>query len=111
MIFVDRESKTSFRQTVLTDGGSKLGSFKIDQKEYEFPIMCIMRDDLQDPLRKYIANHGGKIEYGKKLEGVEDMEDKVIAHFADGSSAVGDILIGADGTLSPLSLCGLFDMV
>ena len=32
----------------------KLGGFKIDDKEYEFPIICIMRDDLQDELRTYI---------------------------------------------------------
>ena len=81
----------------LTENGWKLGSFKIDKKEYEYPLLCIMRHDLQDPLRNYITQSGGKIEYRKKLVNVEELSDKVVAHFADGTSAEGDILIGADG--------------
>ncbi len=34
---------------------------------------------------------------GKELQRVEQTGDRVVAHFADGSSAAGDLLVGADG--------------
>lgn len=40
------------------------------------------------------------VEFGKRLLRVEEKADKVTAHFEDGTSATGDILIGAEGTRS-----------
>ena len=84
----------------LTDSGSKLASWKIDKTEYEYPLVFILRDDLLRLLRDRIEPTLSKIEYSKRLVNVEDLGDKVVAHFADGSSAEGDILIGADGSFS-----------
>ena len=46
---------------------------------------------------------GDTVQFGKKFEFFEDGPDgTVVAHFADGSSARGDVLIGADGAGSRL---------
>ena len=34
---------------------------------------------------------------GKELQRIEQTDDRVVAHFADGSAAEGDLLVGADG--------------
>lgn len=42
-----------------------------------------------------------RVQFGKAFESLEQLEDgRVRAHFADGSSATGNLLIGADGTNS-----------
>ncbi|MFB6455301.1 FAD-dependent monooxygenase [Chitinophaga sp. Hz27] len=40
------------------------------------------------------------VQWGKKLISIEDTADSVTAYFEDGTSATGDILIGADGIRS-----------
>lgn len=40
------------------------------------------------------------IEFGKRCTGVVESPDEVVAEFADGTTAVGDVLIGADGQRS-----------
>ncbi|KAH8646774.1 hypothetical protein BX600DRAFT_155724 [Xylariales sp. PMI_506] len=47
-----------------------------------------------------VLTDGLNIQEGKKLERVEEIEGGVRAHFADGTSAEGTILIGADGNNS-----------
>lgn len=41
-----------------------------------------------------------KLHLGKKIESIEDSGEKVTIHCADGSSANGDVLVGADGAYS-----------
>ncbi|KAI1174890.1 putative monooxygenase [Nemania sp. FL0916] len=41
------------------------------------------------------------IQYGKKITNIEEIGEKVKVFFADGSSAEGDILVGAEGARSP----------
>ncbi|KAF9028105.1 hypothetical protein BGZ52_000208 [Haplosporangium bisporale] len=41
-----------------------------------------------------------KLHLGKKIESIEDSGENVIIHCADGSSASGDVLVGADGAYS-----------
>ncbi|KAJ3498741.1 hypothetical protein NLG97_g881 [Lecanicillium saksenae] len=40
------------------------------------------------------------IQYGKVVERFEESDDSVTLHFADGTSATGDFLVGADGSFS-----------
>ncbi|KAI6080772.1 putative monooxygenase [Hypoxylon rubiginosum] len=40
------------------------------------------------------------IQWGKRVAGVEEDEDEVRVHFEDGTTATGDILVGADGVNS-----------
>ncbi|KAJ3077381.1 hypothetical protein HDU98_000031 [Podochytrium sp. JEL0797] len=63
-------------------------------------ILCsvqIMRSKLHDILVKAAYKAGVRTFVGKKLVGVSQTETDVTATFADGTSATGDLLIGADG--------------
>ncbi|MPZ81083.1 MAG: FAD-dependent monooxygenase [Actinophytocola sp.] len=60
----------------------------------------ITRADLYGILRDEAVRRGVPIEYGKRLVSAESTPDGVLARFADGSTARGDLLIGADGLRS-----------
>ncbi|KAI0119472.1 putative monooxygenase [Daldinia grandis] len=51
-------------------------------------------------LRKWLATNM-PIQYGKHAVRIEEHNDSVTVYFEDGTSATGDILIGADGPYSP----------
>jgi 2-polyprenyl-6-methoxyphenol hydroxylase-like FAD-dependent oxidoreductase len=81
-----------------TGAGKRLGEFA------DLPGLptsqTFARAELYRALLDEAVARGVEIEYGKRLVGVEDLPDGVVAHFADGSSATADILIGADGIRS-----------
>jgi 2-polyprenyl-6-methoxyphenol hydroxylase-like FAD-dependent oxidoreductase len=54
------------------------------------------RADLHRVLAEEAVRRGVAIEYGKRLVNAEETGDGVTAHFADGTDATGDILVGAD---------------
>ena len=58
---------------------------------------AISRSELHRTLHNHVLARGIRIEHGKQLVSVDETADAVIAHFADGTSASGDVLIGADG--------------
>ncbi|MFI6499946.1 FAD-dependent monooxygenase [Nonomuraea typhae] len=60
----------------------------------------ILRTDLYRIVRDQTAARGIPISYGKRLVAVDDTGDGVAAHFADGTTATGDILISAEGVHS-----------
>lgn len=60
----------------------------------------ITRADLYGVLRDEAVRRGVPIEYGKRLTGAESTRDGLVATFADGTTARGDLLIGADGLRS-----------
>ncbi|KAI8614461.1 hypothetical protein BC830DRAFT_1169429 [Chytriomyces sp. MP71] len=60
----------------------------------------IMRSKLHSILMQACHRAGVKTYMGKKLVRVTESSSGVTAHFADGASATGDILIGADGVHS-----------
>ncbi|KAJ3077368.1 hypothetical protein HDU98_000018 [Podochytrium sp. JEL0797] len=57
----------------------------------------IMRSKLHDILVKAAYKAGARTFVGKKLVEIVETESDVTAKFADGTSATGDLLIGADG--------------
>ncbi|KAJ3140352.1 hypothetical protein HK100_010249 [Physocladia obscura] len=59
-----------------------------------------LRSDLQFLVGKACTENKVKIFVNKKLVSISETDDSVTATFADGSSATGDILVGADGTHS-----------
>jgi FAD-dependent urate hydroxylase len=60
----------------------------------------VSRPDLYRALCDVLTGQGVKIRYGKRLVGIDQTPTSVTARFADGSSATGDILVGADGIRS-----------
>ncbi len=62
--------------------------------------LTVRRADLYDVLHAEAVERGVRIEYGKRLTALTQSADSVVAQFDDGTSATGDILIGADGMRS-----------
>ena len=63
------------------------------------PLLLVQRGDLYRTLYDVAVAAGVRFEHGKRLVAVTE-DDGVTAHFADGTSAHGDVLIGADGVHS-----------
>jgi 2-polyprenyl-6-methoxyphenol hydroxylase-like FAD-dependent oxidoreductase len=64
------------------------------------PRQLIDRGALHRILQDCTQRAGVRIHHGKKLIRVDEHPDGVTAHFADGSSASADVLVGADGVHS-----------
>ncbi|AIG81029.1 Hypothetical protein AJAP_41265 [Amycolatopsis japonica] len=60
----------------------------------------VLRSELYIGLRDEAVRRGIEIRYGKRLADARETRDGVLATFEDGSSAEGDLLIGADGLRS-----------
>ncbi|MFE7029614.1 FAD-dependent oxidoreductase [Streptomyces sp. NPDC057621] len=58
---------------------------------------CLHRGELAGALQAEATRRGIGIRHGARLASVEDTRDAVTAHFTDGSTATGDLLVGADG--------------
>jgi 2-polyprenyl-6-methoxyphenol hydroxylase-like FAD-dependent oxidoreductase len=71
------------------------------------PRQLIDRGALHRLLHDNAVRAGARIHHGKKLIRVDERIDDVTAHFADGSTATADVLIGADGVHSTVR--GLID--
>ncbi|PSL44833.1 2-polyprenyl-6-methoxyphenol hydroxylase-like FAD-dependent oxidoreductase [Chitinophaga niastensis] len=68
--------------------------------KYGQPGVSISRGALYEVLTKEINKSGIEIKYNKRLLSIDQYNTGVKAHFEDGSSSSGDILIGADGIRS-----------
>ncbi|GAA0582868.1 FAD-dependent monooxygenase [Actinomadura livida] len=64
------------------------------------PSRGLWRDELCRVLHETAEAQGVRVEYGKRLVGAEESPEGVTAHFADGTSATADVLVGADGIRS-----------
>jgi 2-polyprenyl-6-methoxyphenol hydroxylase-like FAD-dependent oxidoreductase len=61
------------------------------------PMQFMFRHEIYRVLMDEAAGRGIHIEYGKRLMAAEETPDAVTARFSDGTTATGDILVGADG--------------
>jgi len=59
--------------------------------------VTIRRADFHRILLDGAARAGLAIEYGKRVAAIEDSGNRVVAHFEDGTTASGDMLVAADG--------------
>ncbi|MEU2733360.1 NAD(P)/FAD-dependent oxidoreductase [Streptomyces griseoviridis] len=90
---------TSMR--VLDASGAEVGLVPLG--EAADPVLryrCLRRGVLSGVLQAEAARRGVRIRHGARLDAVEEGPGGVTAHFADGTTASGDLLIGADGLRS-----------
>lgn len=81
--------------------GALLASYPTaDPKRFGEPMTAMSRAALSEALAAKMVRQEIKVEYQKRLSSIDDNGERVIAYFEDGTSAVGDILIGADGVRS-----------
>lgn len=59
--------------------------------------VVVRRAWLHEVLRDATADAGIPLTFDARLQRIEETPDGVVAHFADGRTAQGDVLIGADG--------------
>jgi 2-polyprenyl-6-methoxyphenol hydroxylase-like FAD-dependent oxidoreductase len=85
-----------------SQGGARLGSINRDMKRrFGQPAVNMCRATLNDAIINKAWSEDVEFAFEKQLVSIEDRADQpVVAHFADGSSAEGDFLIGADGVHS-----------
>lgn len=84
--------------TFINGKGRVLGSVPMAAHRSDgLSSMMMPRAELYTALSRYASSQGVVVQYGKKLVDRALTDSGVIAQFADGTSAEGDILIGADG--------------
>ncbi len=80
-------------------------------ERYGQPMLGMARATLAELLAGALRRAGVPTLYEKRLSGIQQDAGGVTAHFADGSSASGDLLIGADGVRSATRKLALADAV
>jgi len=86
------------RMVMETGSGKRLGTF---QDLPGLPASRLFaRGELHQVLLGEAVARGVHVEFGKRLVAVDNLPDRVVAHFADGTSATADVLVGADGIRS-----------
>lgn len=86
-------------KTVMTIGSKPAGTLRTLQGVE--PLQFVMRGALHQALHDAAWSTDVQFEHGKRFVSADDNQDGgVTAHFADGTSAAADILIGADGIRS-----------
>jgi FAD-dependent urate hydroxylase len=86
------------RMTIQNGTGKHLGDVPLGGTLPDGTVsQTLKRADLYRALRDEAVRHGAHVEYGKRLVDAETTPDGVTARFEDGTEAVGDLLIGADG--------------
>ncbi|GLQ98284.1 FAD-dependent oxidoreductase [Dyella mobilis] len=102
IIGVDAElqavSRPISRMTFANSRGKTLGAF--NGLEGMQASRVVWRSDLYKVLREATEKAGIPIVHGKQLVAASETSDGVHAQFADGSTASGDVLVGADGIRS-----------
>jgi 2-polyprenyl-6-methoxyphenol hydroxylase-like FAD-dependent oxidoreductase len=88
--------------TFYSGTGRRLGAIPMGPERPDGLVThTIRRSDLYGGLYDEVRRRGIPIHHGKRLVGAENLADgRVRAVFADGTSAEGDLLIGADGVHS-----------
>ncbi len=87
--------------TMWSGTGKRLGAAAVSMTlEDGTTGYTLKRADLYQAMRGQAVSRGIRVEHGKRLVAAESIGGGVRAHFADGTDAPGDILIGCDGVHS-----------
>ncbi|KAI9336415.1 hypothetical protein DFJ73DRAFT_962571 [Zopfochytrium polystomum] len=90
---------------MLMDGSDAIIRNSVSNKAGELAPVQILRSTLHSVMLKHAVARGIPVHTSKKLVGVVELNDGVVARFDDGSEAKADILIGADGIQSATRKC------
>lgn len=90
-VLADGESVAQFN--LLRPDGRLISA--IPMAGFPTPALCIHRADLHQAIRAQLP--GGCVVSGHRLEGFEQLPERVIARFSGGLEATADGLVGADG--------------
>jgi FAD-dependent urate hydroxylase len=86
------------RMTIQNGTGKHLGDVPLGGTLPDGTVsQTLKRADLYRALCDEAVRRGARVEYGKRLVDAETTPGGVTARFEDGTEAVGDLLIGADG--------------
>lgn len=96
------DSATIARTSIfMDDRGSVLGRLPYGNPQvYGQPAVSMSRALLYDVLAGELRRQGVPVHYEKRLSHITEDGSQVLAHFTNGDSAAGDMLIGADGVRS-----------
>jgi len=85
-----------------SQSGVPLGTVNRDlERRFGAPAVNMRRATLNEAILAKAEHDGIAVQFEKRLVRIEDRADQpIVAHFADGASAEGDFLIGADGVHS-----------
>lgn len=94
-------ARTGFELTVMrltSDTGSVVSTVPLGETEDPLRrFRCLRRGELSAVLREEAVRRGIDVRHGERFVTATESGDGVTARFADGSSARGDLLLGADG--------------
>lgn len=97
--FIEAANVVSIYRTLASDGSlvsdEDVGSYI---ERFGAPVTGIFRRELNALLAEALG--AAHLRFGYELTTVEDLGDHVECHFANGESASGDFLVGADGVYS-----------
>jgi 2-polyprenyl-6-methoxyphenol hydroxylase-like FAD-dependent oxidoreductase len=89
------------RMALRLGDGTRLAEFPLGRPLPDGTVsQTVLRSDLYVALRDEAARRGIHAEYGKRLIDASETSSQVTAEFADGTTASGDLLVGADGLRS-----------
>ncbi|MFD7657135.1 FAD-dependent monooxygenase [Actinosynnema sp. NPDC059797] len=85
----------------LDDRGRRVAGMRFDRvaRAVDGRLLSIMRPDLERAFREDLPATVG-LRFAARVVGVEQDADRVTARLADGTTATGDLLVGADGVHS-----------
>jgi 2-polyprenyl-6-methoxyphenol hydroxylase-like FAD-dependent oxidoreductase len=97
--------------------GAVFSSEGVSYEEDELPGMLVHRKAILEALLETVPPEN--LHYGAEIQSITQHPGKIVAHFKDGQTWEGDLLIGADGIVSKVrqsvvpdvSLCYLGDLV
>ncbi|KNB50803.1 FAD-dependent monooxygenase [Streptomyces caatingaensis] len=82
------------------ESGARLESVPLGEDAPLLRYRCMRRAELGAALQEEARRRGVPFRWSARLVSVEEDDERVTARFSDGSSATGDLLVGADGLRS-----------